>query len=209
MLASTLVPDSPTPSLDIEEPRTRRIVEVALRLAEEGGLAAVRLRDVADQAGVALRTLYKRFPSKDDLIFAVLVGEMARLEQLLQQRPVEGPTAVLRIRHLFEVLTEFLCGRPPLGRAIVQALSSGSSSLPHKVGVFHGRVDALIIAALEGDPAGLPNDPGHPQQRLGAMLQHVWFSALVGWSGGLHTAEQIVEAVADAAALVLEPPTFE
>jgi len=203
------VPDSPTPSLDIEEPRTRRIVEVALRLAEDGGLAAVRLRDVAEQAGVALRTLYKRFPSKDDLIFAVLVGEMARLELLLQQRPVEGPTAVTRLRHLFEVLTDFLCARPRLGQAIVQALSSGSGSLPHKVGAFHGRVDALIIAALEDDLQGIPSDPTPPHQRLGAMLQHVWFSALVGWSGGVHTPEQVVEAVADAAALVLEPPSFE
>lgn len=196
---------SPTADvLDIEEPRTRRIVEVALELAEEGGFAAVRLRIVADRAGVALRTLYKRFPSKDDLLFAVLVGELMRLEQILESRPVKGDTAVGRLRSLFETLTEFLCGRPKLGQALFRTLGGGASTLPHKVGAFHNRVDAMIIAAIQGDDTETPLDPTHPHQRLAAMLQHVWFSTLVGWAGGVHPQEMIVEAVIDAAALVLE-----
>ncbi|MEM7156975.1 MAG: TetR/AcrR family transcriptional regulator [Myxococcota bacterium] len=199
-------PAAPVEPLDIEEPRTRRIVEVALELAEEGGFAAVRLRTVAERAGVALRTLYKRFPSKDDLLFAVLVGELVRLEQLLDERPVTGKTAVIRLRGLFETLTEFLCGRPKLGQAIFRTLGGGASTLPHKVGAFHNRVDALIIGAIRGDDEQAPSDPAHPHQRLAAMLQHVWFSSLVGWAGGVHPPEMIVEAVIDAAALVLERP---
>lgn len=199
--------NEPTPvAVDVEEPRTRRIVEVALRLAEEGGFAAVRLRDVAEQAGVALRTLYKRFPSKDELLLAVLVRELMRLEQQLAEHPVVGPTPVLRLRRLFEVLTACLCGRPNLGRAIVRALAGGSTTLPQQMRPFHDRVDALVIGAISGGAEPVPSDPAHPQQRLGAMLQHVWFSALVGWSNGLHATEEIVEAVIDAASLVLEPP---
>ncbi|MCX4244706.1 TetR/AcrR family transcriptional regulator [Paraliomyxa miuraensis] len=196
---------SPT-ALEVEEPRTRRIVEVALRLAEAGGLPAVRLRDVADQAGVALRTLYKRFPSKDDLLFAVLVHELVRLEQQLCEQPVHGPTPVIRLRRLFEVLTAFLCERPNLGRAIVSALAGGSTTLPRQVSAFHDRINALVIDALAGDGRSAPRNPTHPRQRLGAMLQHVWFSALVAWSNEVHEPEEIVEAVIDAASLVLEPP---
>ena len=36
------------------EERSRRIVETAVELAEQGGFEAVRLRDVAAHAGVAL-----------------------------------------------------------------------------------------------------------------------------------------------------------
>lgn len=201
-----VAPASALAALDPEEPRTRRIVDVAVRLAEEGGFAAVRLRDVAEQAGVALRTLYKRFSGKDDLLFAVLVREMARLEQQLDQHPVEGPTALVRLDRLFEELTDVLCARPNLGQAIVRALAGGSATLPAQVGPFHERVNALIIGALLGEAGPVPRDPAHPHQRLGAMLQHVWFSALVGWSNGLHEPEQIVAAVLDAASLVLEPP---
>jgi AcrR family transcriptional regulator len=193
-----------------EEPRTRRIVEVALRLAEEGGFAAVRLRDVADQAGVALRTLYKRFPSKDELLFAVLEHELWQVEERLRLRAPQGRTAVTRLHDLFEQLTDVLCSRPNLGRAVVRAMAGGSPQLAAKLGGFHGRVDALIVAAIRGrtDVSATAQLPA-PYLRLGALLQHVWFSSLVAWSGGVRSLEGIVEAVTDAAALVLEPAAFE
>ncbi len=190
--------------LDAEEPRTRRIVDAALRLAEDGGFAAVRLRDVAEQAGVALRTLYKRFAGKDELLFAVLVRELTRLEARLEERPITGASPIARLRRLFDELTEVVCGRPKLGHAIVRALAGGSTTLPQRVSPFHERVNALIIHALRGDRDDAPPDPA--AARLGAMLQNVWFATLVGWSNGLHPTEHIVASVLDAAALVLVPP---
>jgi TetR/AcrR family transcriptional regulator, cholesterol catabolism regulator len=193
-----------------EELRTQRIVAVALRLAEEGGFAAVRLRDVADQAGVALRTLYKRFPSKDELLFAVLEHELWRVEQRLCLRPPRGHTAVARLHDLFERLTDVLCSRPNLGRAVVRAMAGGSPQLAAKLGGFHGRVDALIGAAIRGRPGvSVTEQLPAPYLRLGALLQHVWFSSLVAWSSGVGSRAEIVEAVTDAAALVLVPPAFD
>ena len=52
------------------EEKARRIVESAVELAEKGGFEAVRLREVASHAGVALGTLYRRFRSKEDLLLA-------------------------------------------------------------------------------------------------------------------------------------------
>lgn len=197
----------PTP---LQEPRTLRIVEVALRLAEEGGFAAVRLRDVADQAGVALRTLYRRFPSKDELLFAVMEHELWRVEQRLRLRPPRGHTAVLRLHDLFERLSDVLCGRPNLGRAVVRAMAGGSPQLAARLGGFHGRVGALIVAAIRGRPdVSVTEQLPAPYLRLSALLQHVWFSSLVAWSGGVRSCEEIVEAVTDAAALVLEPLAFD
>jgi AcrR family transcriptional regulator len=44
--------------------RAKRIVDTAVALAERDGYQAVRLRDVAATAQVALGTVYKRFASK-------------------------------------------------------------------------------------------------------------------------------------------------
>ncbi len=201
-------PSPPAPELDLEEPRTRRIVDAALRLAEEGGFDAVRLREVASEAGVALRTLYKRFAGKDDLLYAVLEGELAILERTLGARELEGETPVERVREFFEITTAILCGRPKLGRAVMRALT-GSGQLSRRAASFHDRIDALIICAIEGRPLDAvehDREPGDAYNRLAAMLQHVWFSALIGWSTGLHEVDGIVAAVGDAAALVLEPP---
>ena len=43
------------------EERARRIIETTIELAEQGGFEAVRLRDVAAHAEVAMGTLYRRF----------------------------------------------------------------------------------------------------------------------------------------------------
>ena len=58
--------------------RTQRIVQTAIALAEEGGFEAVRLRDVAAQANVALGTVYKRFSSKEDILVAGIVELVER-----------------------------------------------------------------------------------------------------------------------------------
>lgn len=50
----------------------RRIVETADRLFYEAGIRAVGIDRIIAQAGVAKMSLYKHFPSKDDLILAVL-----------------------------------------------------------------------------------------------------------------------------------------
>lgn len=49
---------------DSAEERTQKIVETAL--AEQGGFEAVRLRDAAAHAGVAMGTLYRRFRSNPE-----------------------------------------------------------------------------------------------------------------------------------------------
>ena len=58
--------------------------------SEEGGFDAVRMRDVAAHAGVALGTFYKRFRSKEDLLVAALELEVERLGKRIRQRPLRG-----------------------------------------------------------------------------------------------------------------------
>ena len=51
----------------------------AIELAERGGFEGVRLRDVAAHADVALGTLYRRFRSKEDLLFLINFGGFTTL----------------------------------------------------------------------------------------------------------------------------------
>ena len=72
--------------------RSQRIVKTAIDLAEEGGFEAVRLRDVAAHAKVALGTVYKRFRSKEDMLVAALALEVSQLEHLINVTPPTGET---------------------------------------------------------------------------------------------------------------------
>ncbi len=186
------------------EERARRIVDTAIELAERGGFEAVRLRDVAAHAGVALGTLYRRFRSKEDLLVAALDLETLELERRVRQRPPRGDTPLERLTSFFSMMTRALCRRPNLARALLKATVSGDPQLAKKVASFHDRVEGLIIIALRGttiESGGHP--PSELERQLAWNLNLAWFALIIGWSGGLHSQSAVIENTRAAAELLL------
>lgn len=189
--------------------RMRRIVDEAVRLAETGGFEAVRLRDVAEASDVALGTLYKYFRSKEDILLFALAEEVERLAEAMQARPVTGTTPVERIATCFRRATNALVRKPDFARALVRSIASGDPDHTAKVASFHLRMTRIILSALKSEPL----QPGpasatigtERERQLATVLQHVWFSSLVGWAGGVHPARAVVEQVETAASLMLAP----
>ena len=181
--------------------RSQRIVKTAIDLAEEGGFDAVRLRDVAAHAKVALGTVYKRFRSKEDMLVAALALEVSQLEHLITITPPTGETAQDRLHSLFTTLTSTLAARPKFSQAVIRAVASGEPEMADKVLRFHAQMVTLIVGAIN-----VPDEPalGEAEAALLAhMLQQIWFAGLVGWMGGLHEPEEAVRQVAQAAHLML------
>ncbi len=187
--------------------RTRRIVEAATLLAEKGGFEAVRLRDVAAQAGVALGTLYRRFRSKEDLLLAALEIELRDHERRLRSAPPAGALPLERVGSFFAGLTATLCSRPNLARALVRAIASGAPELTLEVSAFHARTEAWITASLRGVGTGAAaGPPSEREHRLASSLLLVWFASLTGWASGIHDEATIVDQTRIAASLMLEAP---
>jgi AcrR family transcriptional regulator len=73
------------------------ILAAARDLAAEGGMAAVQIAPVAARAGVAAGTVYRYFPSKTDLVAALVAAlselELATLEGAANAAP--GPLSAL------------------------------------------------------------------------------------------------------------------
>ena len=180
------------------EERRRRIVDTAIELAEEGGFEAVRLRDVAAHAGVALGTVYKRFRSKEDILVAALEREFQVVEGVVEGLSIDGESRAERAVNFFALATRHLCSRPNLARAIIKAMASGDPESAHKVAGFQTRLTAMLGQVIGGDDTA-----GCADVRTSFLLQQVWFSALVGWMGGLHDEETAVEQMRFAANSVL------
>lgn len=170
------------------EERARRIIESTIELAEEGGFEAVRLRDVAARAEVAMGTLYRRFHSKEDLLVAALEQETRRMEERVRQRPPKGGTASERAISFFVIATRGMLRRPNLSRAMLKAAAAGEPALARKVGLFHDMTRRMIVGALRGKPF-LPGDETMTERErlLGDVLNQIWFAVMIGWSGGLET----------------------
>lgn len=196
-------------SLGIAEPemeeRARRIVETAIELAEEGGFEAVRLRDVAAHAEVALGTLYRRFRSKEELLVAALELETRALEERFRARPAKGPDAIERVLNFFAVSTRGMLRRQNLSRAMLKAAASGEPALASKVGDFHASVQRMTVGALRGHAVEPGDETITDRERLiGDVLNQVWFALMVGWAGGIQTQATIQERMRAAVELVFE-----
>jgi AcrR family transcriptional regulator len=138
--------------------RCDTIIEAARMLAVESGLSAVQIAPVAERAGVAAGTVYRYFPSKEDLVAAVIGHvvdhEVAAVRAAAAAAPGELSAlaaafmafgaGVLRTRRLaFAMLTE-----PPDGA------QAGSLMFRRNIG---GEFEGLIRAAMAG--GCLPEQP--------------------------------------------------
>jgi AcrR family transcriptional regulator len=191
------------PDSKVEE-RARRIIESTIELAEEGGFEAVRLRDVASRAEVAMGTLYRRFSSKEELLVAALEQETGAMEERVRQRPPKGSTASERAVGFFVIATRGMLRRPNLSRAMLRCAAAGEPALARKVGLFHDMMRRMIVGAMRGEPVTAGAEAMTDRETLlGDVLNQIWFALMVGWSGGLQTQATINERMHASVELIL------
>jgi AcrR family transcriptional regulator len=82
-----------SPPIDLDD-RAARLVAAARDLANETGSAAFTVAQVASRAGLSLKSFYRCFQGKDDLLIALLAEESTvgavLLEQLIAERATAG-----------------------------------------------------------------------------------------------------------------------
>jgi AcrR family transcriptional regulator len=90
-------------------PARERILTTAYRLFTRRGIRAVGTDEVIAQSGVAKATLYRHFPSKNDLVLAVLQRreELWTLELVEQQSRLRGDTPEEQLLAIFDVFHDW------------------------------------------------------------------------------------------------------
>ena len=180
----------------------------AMELAEEGGFDNVRLRDVAQRAGVAMGTLYARFRSKEDILVAVLEEEAEKLEELFATYPATDPLCRDRVYYYFAAVTQLMFTRPNFAKALLRAVATGNHETAGKVARYQGRLNALILAAMHGDGTGHPSTVrADREEEIAFLLQQIWFAALVGWMSGIRDEDDVLRQMNLAIDIVLTGAT--
>ncbi|MBX3314220.1 MAG: TetR/AcrR family transcriptional regulator [Actinobacteria bacterium] len=85
----------PTPA---QRARRQRIVRSALELLEQRPYDQIQIRDVAERADVALGTLYRYFPSKEQLFAHVLLEWSSSFADAIGRRRPERDSDAERLR---------------------------------------------------------------------------------------------------------------
>ena len=141
-----------------------KLLRAALRIGARDGLEAVTTAAIAAEAGVAEGTLYRHFPSKDDLLIEVYRGVKRRIFEAISdgEHGDEAPDARLKRvwRKLYEAYREeaeaFLFGQ----RFAESSLSKREGGAAHEqIAAAVGRlrqagIDAGVFKDLPSDLMG-------------------------------------------------------
>lgn len=167
-----------TPHDDIEV----RLLQTTIDLAVEGGYDAVRQRDVAARAGVAMATVYSRFAGKDDLLAAALTFDGHDMLRELLAMPNSGGTPHSRVTKLFAKMTEIMMRRPNLTRAALRAATSGKKAPMLRLMEGQQRLMRVVVSTLCG-PKRAPELDQEAARQVAMVLMMAWFGNLTAWAG--------------------------
>ena len=185
--------------------RAERVLDAGMALATRGGYEAVQMREVARIAGVSLSTLYRYYPSKDVLLTAATLTQLAWLRDDIVQRPPRR--------------------RTPEGRA-AEVLHRAFRAMQYNRGWAHAALSAYHIPKPLGEqpeetPLIDPADPHTfvniialaawgPEHRVTAaeyralhMLESLWVSSVISWLNGRMTPEYVEDRLMFAAKRLL------
>jgi len=204
----TISPSSQEPRWRrLPEERPQQIIDAALAIFGERGLAAARLEDIAKRAGLSKGTIYLYFPNKEELF-----REVIRQTIIAQIERAERELATATQQSASDTLTQFVRGywgylRSPKFAALFRLIHAELSNFPD-LARFYGRevieriwrlVTNIVERGIEsGEFRAL--DPAVAARMLGPMLlmHALWCSHRDLFKATANkTDEQVLEEVLD------------
>ena len=123
-----------------------RLLDVVVEILESDGYDAVQLREVARRAKTSLATIYKRYPTRDDLILAALEywTQRHRYSGVTAYRRDPGSSLYQALMRLFATIFELWESHPEMLRAYFRVRSS-----PNGQKLFRWGLDLVEPAGRE------------------------------------------------------------
>jgi AcrR family transcriptional regulator len=187
---------------DAQRDRRKRILDATIALASQGGFDAVQMRAVAEQADVALGTLYRYFPSKIHLLVSALGREFERAEANTRDRPIPGDTAHERVMYLLDRTTRGLQRDPNLTEALTRAFMFADASVKTEILTVGRLLTTMLTRAMHPDRTELAEHT-EDDVAVARVIGDVWLSALVGWVTGRTTTDDVTRQMDVAVRLLL------
>ncbi|WP_435769168.1 TetR family transcriptional regulator [Nocardioides sp. SYSU DS0651] len=190
------------PGSAAQRDRRKRILDATYELAKEGGFDAVQMRAVAEQADVALGTLYRYFPSKIHLLVSGLGRQFEEAALRFRERQIPGDTQADRVLYVLRRMATGMQSDVNLTEALTRAFMFADSSVSdeiHKVGMS---MTSIVTHAMHG---GVPDeaDVTDGDVAVARVIGDVWLSALVAWVTGRSTAAETAQHMETAVRLIL------
>ena len=189
--------------------RNERVLAAAEELARAGGYEAVQMREVAQLSKVALATLYKYYPSKDDLIAGLVRQQVIALDADVRVRPPRERTPSGRLGTILIRAFHALVRNPGYAHAFVSVylrpVPFEQRPTTQDAGVFSTQLGRgsrfldVLIAAAWGPDAKVSAD----QRRALQLADSIWNGLVIGWINGYVSQEEVEKRLRLAARLLV------
>ncbi|MBS4754222.1 TetR family transcriptional regulator [Nocardioides sp. zg-ZUI104] len=179
--------------------RHQRILRAASKLGAEHGLERMQMNDVAKEAGVAIATLYRYFPSKTDLFVGVLHSQIQHLSTVA---PAGEPPETSRAAAVAEVLIAAgrrMLVRPQLATAMLQANNMAQLQGGREYAEANSAFHRVLLDALRVDEAD------EEDLRMVRIVEQTWYGVLVSVLNGVISVDEADADVRLASRLLLGP----
>ncbi len=177
--------------------RRQQIVDAGVDLLLAADLDDIQMLDVAAEGGVAISTVYRYFPSKEQL-FAHVVHEW--IQRFAHQHPVPPQPSATNAQRMHELLLAIFGAfeeSPHVARAIY--ILQGSSDP-----VVRALWQDVSSTAAEVYASALVGVDARTSDMIVQLVAAAFWSQLRQWTFGRKTVEQAYTGLADAVAVVFD-----
>jgi len=175
--------------------RRQRIVDAAEQLMATVDYERLQVKDVADEAGVALGTLYRYFNSKDHLFACAVQSWSQRFGDRIDAIP-NGPTEG-RVKAIYHRAARAFERQPRVYDVIMQIQTSKDPYASLVWREFAGQQSAAFGLALEGSRLS-----DERRADVTSVMSAVLDENLRGWQLGLQPLSAVYDAIDRAAGLI-------
>ena len=162
--------------------RNRERVLAAAQAVFAAGGPAASLEAVAQQAGVGVGTLYRHFPTRQDLFEAVYRNEVEQLVEMAEQLGTEAepPEALRRWMH---AMVEFVATKKGMSAALAIVVNASSDLTAYSFDRLGQALDVLVRRAVAA--GAIRGDIG-AEDILRTVVGLCYTHDKPGWQGDVH-----------------------
>jgi len=186
---NTATPDTPT---DIQT----RLLRATETLIYQGGIHATGMDAIVKASGVARKSVYKHYPTKDALVAAALQARDERWMQWFIAATTQAATPRARLLSVFDALQEWFASDGFHGCAFINAAGEiGDAEHPiRKVSRLHKeRLLSHVLSLMQA--AGLPEPEETARQWLVLIYGAIAVALVTGDLSITHSAQRAAEAL--------------
>lgn len=170
------------PSSQLQKERYQRILRAAARLGAANGYDHVQMHDVAKDAGVAIATLYRYFPSKVELFASVMRWRVSRYDG--PATVSHHPDPATAVGDLLVAMSREMVRVPKLSLAMMHANNQAQAAGIADAGINDSNFRRILLTTL-----GV-QQPTEEDERLVRLIVHCWYGVLVSTLNGRLDMEQ-------------------